>query len=115
MQSRNAFRLFLVVTALVFTASVGISAQQSETQTLTGVVSDASCGPSHFIKNIGPAECTRACVGHKKDYALVVGSDTYTLKGHGGEVDKFAGKTVTVEGAVNGKTINVKSVTPKKA
>jgi hypothetical protein len=114
MQSRW-FRLSLVVIALFFTTAGAISAQQSETQTLTGVVSDAVCGPSHFIKNMTPAECTRMCVGHRKEYGLVVGSDTYTLQGHGRELDKFAGKTVTIEGAVNGKTVNVKSVAPTKS
>jgi len=56
------------------------------------------------------AECTRMCAdrGNKK-YGLVVGSDTYTLRGHDRELGKFAGQTVTVEGAVDGKTINVKS------
>jgi len=50
MQSRpNMFRFFLVVATLVFATSA-ISAQQSDTQTLTGVVSDAVCGPNHFIK-----------------------------------------------------------------
>ena len=61
------------------------------------------------------AECTRMCAdrGNKK-YGLVVGSDTYTLRGHDRELGKIAGQTVTVEGAVDGKTINVKSVTPAK-
>ena len=67
------------------------------------------------IKNMSPAECTRMCARRGKKYGLVVGSDTYTLRGHDGQLDKFAAQTVTVEGAVNGKAVNVKSVTPKKA
>jgi hypothetical protein len=114
MQSRpNMFRLFLVVAALVFATSA-ISAQQSDTQTLTGVVSDTTCnGGTHVYKNMTPAECTRECARLGK-YALVVGGDSYTLRGHDGQLYKLAGQTVTVDGMVNGKTVNVKSVTPAK-
>ena len=107
LSKRNAVRSALVIAVLFFTISL-VRSQSS--QMLTGVVSDASCGSHHFITNMTPAECTRACIGHSKDYGLVVGNDTYTLKGHGRELDKLAGKTVTVEGAVNGKTVTVKSV-----
>jgi hypothetical protein len=114
MQSRNVFRSILLVTVLVFT-TLATSAQQSDTQMLTGVVSDTTCnGGTHVFKNMTPAECTRECARRGK-YALVVGSDAYTLRGHDGQLYKFAGQTVTVEGAVNGKTVNVKSVTSKKA
>ena len=114
MQSRpNMFRLFLVVAALVFATSA-ISAQQSDTKMLTGVVSDTTCnGGTHVYKNMTPTECTRECAKLGK-YALVVGGDTYTLRGHDGQLYKLAGQTVTVEGVVNGKTVNVKSVTPTK-
>jgi len=114
MQSRqDVFRLFLLITVLVFTTLVAMSAQQSDIQMLTGVVSDANCGANHFMKNITSAECTRMCNRFAK-YALVVGSDTYALRGHDGDFYKFAGQTVTVEGGVNGKTVTVKSVTPTK-
>lgn len=112
MQTRaNVFKLFLGVIAVVFTMSVAILAQSN---TLTGVVSDATCnGGTHVYKNMTPAECTRECARRGK-YALVVGRDTYTLRGHDGQLYKFAGQTVTVEGAVNGKTVSVKSVTLTK-
>jgi hypothetical protein len=115
MQTRaNVFKLFLGVIAVVFTASVAISAQESNTQTLTGVVSDTTCnGGTHVFKNMTPAECTRECARRGK-YALVVGRDAYTLRGHDGQFNKNAGQTVTVEGTVSAKTVNVKSVTPTK-
>lgn len=114
MQSKkNVLGSFLLLVVLVF-ASVAISAQQSDTQTLTGVVRDATCnGGTHVYKNMTPAECTRECARLGK-YALVVGSDVYTLRGHDGQFYKFAGQTVTVQGVVNGKTVNVKTVTPAK-
>jgi hypothetical protein len=88
-------------------------AQQSKTQTLTGVVSDVMCGATHNMKNMTAADCTRMCA-KQGGYALVVGKDVYALKGHEAELDKVAAQTVTVTGAVNGKTVTVASVMPAK-
>lgn len=113
---RNVLRsavLFVIVTALAFMVSPQISAQQPKTQTLTGVVSDTACGATHNMKNMTPAECTRACA-KSGGYALVVGKDVYILKGHEAELDKLAAETVTVNGTVNGKTVTVESVAPAK-
>jgi hypothetical protein len=43
-----------------------------KSQTLTGEVSDAMCGAKHEMKGKA-AECTRACMKHGSQYALVVG------------------------------------------
>ena len=68
--------LFAMMTALAFVVSPQISAQQPKTQTLTGVVSDSTCGATHNMKNMTPAECTRACA-KQAGYALVVANDVY--------------------------------------
>lgn len=105
----NVFKsavLFAIGMVLAFT----ISAQQPKT--LTGVVSDVMCGASHPA-GMSAAECTRSCA-KEGGYALVVGKDVYTLKGHDADFDKYAAQTVTVTGAVNGKTITVASVMPAK-
>ena len=81
-------------------------------QTLTGVVSDAMCGATHMMKNVSAADCMRACVKQGTKYALVVGKDVYTLAGHEAELDRYAAQTVTVKGAVSGKTVAVTSVAP---
>jgi hypothetical protein len=47
-------------------------------------------------------------------YALVVGKEIYTLQGHAADLDKLAAQTVTVKGAVNGKTVIVESVASAK-
>lgn len=90
------------------------AAPQSKTQSLTGVVSDTACGATHNMRNMTPAECTRACAMNGK-YALVVGKEVYTLQGHETDLGKLAAQTVTVTGTVNGKTVTVASVVATKA
>jgi hypothetical protein len=86
------------------------AAQQSKT--LTGEISDVMCAGKHPA-GMSAAECTRSCA-KEGGYALVVGKDVYTLKGHEADLDKYAAQTVTVTGAVNGKTVTVASVMPAK-
>jgi len=85
-------------------------AQQSKEQTLTGVVSDSNCGANHAMKNMAGVDCTRMCIKAGRKYALVVGTDVYTLQGHEAELQKLAGDTVAVEGSVSGKAVTVASV-----
>jgi hypothetical protein len=89
------------------------AAQQPKTQTLTGIVSDSACGATHTMANMSAADCTRMCA-KQGGYVLVVGHDVYTLQGHAADLDKLAAQTVTVTGAVSGKTVTVQSVTPVK-
>jgi hypothetical protein len=106
--------LFAIVTMLAFMILPQTSAQQPKTQTLTGVVSDTTCGATYNMKNMTPAECTRACA-KQGGYALVVGNTVYRLKGHEADLEKHAGEAATVKGAVNGKTVTVESVAPSKS
>lgn len=110
---RNMFRPAVLIAMLFALGSTQIWAQQSNRQTLTGVVSDSACGATHNMKNMTPADCTRACA-KQGGYALVVGNDVYALKGHEAELDKLAAETVTVRGTVSGKTVTVESVAPAK-
>jgi len=84
-----------------------------KSQTLTGVVSDSMCGAKHEMPG-NPAECTRACVQHGAQYALVVGDKVYTLqtsdKSNLDQLDKLAGAKAKVTGDVEGTAIAVKSV-----
>lgn len=84
-------------------------------QTLTGTVSDSMCGAKHMMPNASAAECTRGCVKHGADYALVSGSKVYTLKGNKAQLDKYAGQNVTVKGTVSGTTVTVSSITSAKS
>jgi len=85
-----------------------------KSQTLTGVVSDAMCGAKHEEMPSKPTECTRACVKHGANYALVVGDKVYTLqtsdKAALDQLNDLAGAKAKVTGEVDGTTIAVKSV-----
>ena len=78
-----------------------------KSQNLTGEVSDAMCGGK-------AAECTRVCMKHGSQYALVVGDKVYTLetsdKAALDKLNDLAGAKAKVTGEVDGTTIAVKSV-----
>jgi len=72
----------------------------------------------HSQMHMGPtdAECTRACVdAHGAQYVLYDGRDVFTLSDQDAPA-KFAGKKVTVAGALDAKTrtIRVQSIVPAK-
>lgn len=84
-------------------------------KTLTGVVSDATCGRTHnMMPGKSDAECTRACIMKGSKYALVVGDKVYTLEGQADALDKLAGEKAKVTGMVSGDTMQVASVAPAK-
>ncbi len=90
-----------------------VPALAAKSQTLTGEVSDSMCGAKHQMPGKA-ADCTRACVKHGANYALVVGDKVYTLETSDttalDELDKLAGAKAKVTGAVEGTSIKVKSV-----
>jgi hypothetical protein len=94
-------------------STVAASAQSS--QTLTGTVSDAMCGAHHMIQGAAAAQCTRKCVKQGSDFALVSGSQVYTLKGDKSQFDKLAGQKVTIKGKVNETTVTVDSIAAAKS
>ena len=82
-------------------------------KTVTGKVSDAMCGAKHEMKGKA-ADCTRVCMKHGSQYALVVGDKVYTLdtsdKAALDKLNDLAGAKAKVTGEVDGTTIAVKSV-----
>jgi hypothetical protein len=90
-----------------------LSAGKSQTQTLTGEVSDAMCGAKHEMKGKA-ADCTRVCMKHGSQYALVVGDKVYALETSDKvaleKLNDLAGAKAKVTGEVDGTTIAVKSV-----
>ena len=73
----NLDRIAVAVLALGISIVPVLAANKS--QTLTGEVSDAMCGAKHQMPGAA-ADCTRACVKHGSNYALVVGDKVYTLE-----------------------------------
>jgi hypothetical protein len=83
---------------------------------ITGTITDSMCPTGdHSQMRMGPtkSECTIACNdGHGAPYVLYDGKDTFTLSDQKIPA-KFAGKKVTVTGALDAKTkrIQVTSIT----
>lgn len=108
----NRYAATILAALLLFGLTLSAFAA-GKTQTLTGTVSDTMCGAKHE-ESSNPADCTRACVKHGANYALVVGGKVYTLQtsdqGALDSLNKLAGASAKVTGDVDGTTINVKSV-----
>lgn len=116
----NALSIRRMMVAVAMTGMFGLMTIQSQAQdagtdtTLTGVVSDASCGAKHSMTNMSAADCTRMCVKAGQGFALVVGDKVYNLRGDSAELDKYAARKVTVKGKLKGTTVAVDSVAPAK-
>lgn len=84
--------------------------QSAERKTLEGTISDAMCGVKHGMQGMSAAECTLKCVEMGSKYALVVGTEVYELDGMADQLRALAGQKVKLTGNVDGKTIQVESV-----
>ena len=84
--------------------------ESAQKKTLTGTISDAMCGAKHKMGDVSAAQCTTGCVGMGSKYALVVGSTVYELEGKADDLNKLAGEKVKLTGTVDGKKIQVESV-----
>jgi hypothetical protein len=92
----------------------GALALAAAPKTFTGVITDAMCGKDHSMMGVKPdAKCVTACVKQGSKYALVVGDDVYELSDQK-TPEKFAAQKVNVKGTLNGKTIEVQSITAAK-
>ena len=87
----------------------------ADTHTITGIVSDTTCGANHRTAD-APA-CTRDCVKKGADYALVVNGEVYTVKADKNQKEKLAGlvgKVAVVRGDFEGMTITASKVSKQK-
>jgi hypothetical protein len=111
-------RWFALMAVVIFSAILFSSpgAFAAGKQTFTGEVGDSMCGRKH-MEDQTAADCTRSCVAHGSNYALIVGDKVYTLattdKTALATLDKQAGKNATVTGTLEGDTITVSSVAAK--
>src|SRR5439155_14626028 len=94
------------LTAVLMLAFAGAFAAFAHQQSLTGVLTDSMCGPTHMAKDKTPAECTQMCVKDGMKYALAADKELYTLEGHEAELAKLAGQKGTVKGTLKGDTVN---------
>ena len=92
----------------------GALALAAAPKTYTGVITDAMCGKDHSMMGVKPdAKCVAECVKQGSKYALVVGDDVYELSDQKAP-EKFAAQKVNVKGTLNGKVIQVQSITAAK-
>lgn len=83
-------------------------------KTFTGVITDAMCSKDHSMMGVKPdSKCVTECVKDGSKYALIVGDNVYELSDQK-TPEKFAAQKVKVTGTLNGKTIQVQSITPAK-
>jgi hypothetical protein len=87
-------------------ALAALSAEPGK-QTFSGVITDSMCARGdHSKMQMGPtdAECTKACIlEHGATYVLYDGKHAFDLSDQQ-TPEKFAGRRVTITGALNAKT-----------
>jgi hypothetical protein len=82
--------------------------------TVTGMISDDMCKQKHMRPGHSDADCTRVCVKSGSKYALVAGDKIFILKGDAKQIEKYAGKKVSVTGEVAGNSLTVASIADPK-
>jgi len=80
----------------------------------TGTVSDSMCGAKHAEASAMAAKCVAGCVAKGAKYVLVADGKVYQLDKQA-DFKKYAGKSVTVTGSMNGDAIAVEKVAAAKA
>lgn len=99
---------------LILIAGAALALSAAAPKTFTGVITDAMCGKDHSMMGVKPdAKCVIECVKDGSKYALVVGDAVYELSDQK-TPEKFAAQKVNVTGTLNGKTIQVQSITAAK-
>jgi hypothetical protein len=100
------------VAALLLAAGVSVlsSFAHGATQTFDGTISDSMCGKKHMMPGKSDAECIKACVKAGSAYVLVTDKKIYTLSGNAGDLARFAGKHVKVQGDLKQDTITVSAI-----
>jgi hypothetical protein len=101
-------------TILTLFAGAALALAAAAPKTFTGVITDSMCGKDHAMMNVKPdAKCVTDCVKAGSKYALIVGDEVYELSDQKAP-EKFAAKKVNVKGTLDGKTIQVESITAAK-
>jgi hypothetical protein len=101
-------------TLLTFIAGAALAFGADAPKTFTGVITDAMCGKDHSMMGVKPdSKCVLECVKAGSKYALVVGDNVYELSDQK-TPEKFAAQKVNVKGTLNGKIIQVQSISAAK-
>ena len=98
--------------ALISAALTSIT--MASPQAVTGMVSDDMCKQKHMMPGHTDADCTHACVKSGSKYALVAADQVFIRKGDAKQIEKYAGKKVSVTGEVAGNSLTVASIADPK-
>jgi hypothetical protein len=102
------------VLSVALVNAILITISMAAPQKFTGVVSDDMCKQKHMMPGHSDADCTHACIKAGSKYALVAGDKVFILKGDASQIERFAGKKVSVTGEVAGNSLQVASIAGAK-
>jgi len=97
-----------VMATILFGAGMILWAQPP--RTIHGFVSDAHCGAMHSSPSVEATRCMQKCMREGSPPVIVSNGKVYQVKGHAADVAEYIGQYVTVQGVVDGDTIQVVSV-----
>ena len=101
-------------TLLTFIAGAALAFSADAPKTFTGVITDSMCGKDHAMMGVKPdSKCVLDCVKAGSKYALIDGNNVYELSDQKAP-EKFAAQKVNVKGTLNGKVIQVQSISAAK-
>jgi hypothetical protein len=100
--------------AMILAAGLCVASPRVASNTFTGSISDSMCGLKHMMPG-GDKACTLACVKEGATYVLAdtAHNKVYKLSDQQ-KAAQYPGAKVVVTGALNGDTIEVKSIAPAK-
>ena len=115
--ARNAMEIIAVLAVLApLVSHRGIEAQPVKSQqSWQGFVTDTHCGTNCQVKkDMTPdKKCVKRCVREGSKYGLWVGRHVYELEPQS-KAARFAAVDVSVAGTLEGETIHIDSIEPRK-
>jgi hypothetical protein len=105
----------LSIILLVLHAGMGEAQSAKSQQTWQGFVTDTHCGTNcQVTKDMSPdKKCVDRCVRQGSKYGLWVGHHVYELQPQS-KAAQYAARDVSVTGTLDGETIHIDSIEPKK-
>lgn len=113
----KAFMTILALWIMVLISHMGMGGAQSAKpqQTWQGFVTDTHCGTNcQVTKSMTPdKKCVDRCVREGSKYGLWVGNHVYELEPQS-KAAHYAASDVSVKGTLDGETIHIDSIEPRK-
>ncbi len=108
-----------ILAAAMIVLAVGIAAAAEVEQSWKGRIGDSMCGVSHMTsgdpsaKTPTDGDCVRSCVKDGSAYVFVSDGKVFAIEDQAfADLDKNAGRDVTVYGKMNKDSIRISRITP---